>query len=179
MKATALIFLLLLFTGNAFCQNKILRVNAVLIDSMEEYYTQLSNDYTANVIPADKTSKDISLLLLLNNIYLSADSLRQLTAFLYKNHFKKEEEYEDSVKMKSFSKYGGNLRVRVDLFFNKEEIIDKRIIVATNSKFYCKTVNGSAVISYFDFPYFRSLLGYVQIPFKLYNTRVEIVSVSK
>jgi len=159
---------LMLNTSIAKGQNVQIDSNRILIDSVEKLFTRECIGYHKNKISRTKYKKDIEVIMLLNKIYelpIDTSIIAQVpnSGFYLSPRVMQTETDEIFL----FARNAGNLRGMVKITRNKATgDIERKIIIATNTKYYCKTAK-SANWFLLDFGYVKRVVWKIDFPLQL------------
>ena len=154
--------------------------NELLIDSLEILYMSPCTSFTGKQFNRNVIKRDKNLIQLLNKLYFTPlDSNFNVNISVLGFTREKPVGNIETFENGNFSYYrtnGGNLSAFVEIETSKTKALNMRILIATNSKFFCNIGSTSFSQCYFDVAYFRQFLGEVMFPLKFARSRVELES---
>lgn len=178
MKKLLLLFLVSLLTEECLGQfENTQRKNYLLLDSLENIYLTPCIEYKAQNVSKKKFRKDKKLIETLNQAYL----------FRFTINFRdelKELGFEETVPeirvdaqgrniYKYYKHLGGNIRGFVQLAVIDSKVVYQRVLISTDSKFFCKTESSYNHV-YIDFIYLKRLVSNINIPLRIAASNTEI-----
>lgn len=179
MKATLIIAVMICCFSVAYGQSNVTAHNTALIDSLENIYLKPCLSYVIQTKKIkQKLSKDIKLIELLNQISKSnlSDMFKdELIKFGFEEATPENKYDSQGRKIYKFYKYyGGNLRGFVQVAQKENKIAYQRILIATNTHFFCNMANNSFNQFYVDFPYLKQFLNYIKFPLSVAKSNTEL-----